>query len=364
MELMLALLVLYGLQCMIRLPRGDLLFVRPLLAWRITAGPGWRLLHPIPSGPCSLASRLILTEDDAGLRGREASNRFGLAPLRQSLPRFDRDDSSADVEAKGKTVRVAGTTFLRAPTRHAAEAAADLLGDLQGTRPSDARRRIARELRESLSVAAYREEAELLRRATRLLAWASDLYLLLLFVALPILIWREHPERALFIALPVLLAVHLLTLIALILAHRRLFPGRRAELVEQIVSCAIYPPGLLRALQDMKHQRLGRFHPAAVAAVQLPKEELTSFLRSELGRVELAAAGDRDDPEALGLGSLERDALHELIEACGESRETLRAPPAHEDPFALTYCPICLADYRVAEGSCVDCEVGLLPYGS
>ena len=52
MELVLALLLLYGLQCMVRLPRGGLLFVRPLFNWSITAGPGWRLLHLIPSGAC------------------------------------------------------------------------------------------------------------------------------------------------------------------------------------------------------------------------------------------------------------------------------------------------------------------------
>ena len=48
MELVLALLLLYGLQCMIRLPRGDLLFVRTLSNWYVMTGPGWRPLHPIP----------------------------------------------------------------------------------------------------------------------------------------------------------------------------------------------------------------------------------------------------------------------------------------------------------------------------
>jgi hypothetical protein len=362
MELVLALLLLYGLQCMIRLPRGGLLFIRPLFNWRITAGPGWRLLHPIPSGACFLASRFILTEDEAGLCGRETPTRFGFAPLQQSLPRFD-VNVSVEVEARGKTVRVGGTTFQRTQTKHAAEAAAELLRGLRGLPLDDTRERIARELSESLSLVNYRKESERLRNATSLLAWASDLYALLLFVGLPILIWLEHAERALFMVLPVMVLVHLMTLIVLVFAHRRLFPGRRGELLEHLVSCAIYPPGLLCALKDMQRQILDRFHPATVAVMLLPKEELERFLRSELGRLELAMSRDRGNPESVGLATLERNALVELITTCGEFREALLAPRAGEDPLALTYCPVCLADYRVAEGTCGDCGAVLVLYG-
>jgi hypothetical protein len=362
MELVLALLLLYGLQCMIRLPRGDLLFVRTLSNWYVTTGPGWRPLHPIPSGACFLASRFILTENEAGLCGRETPTRFGFAPLRQSLPRFD-INISAEVVAQGKTVRVGGTIFQRAQTKQAAEATAELLRDLQGLPLADVRKRIARELSESLSLVNYRKESERLRNATSLLAWASDLYVLLLFVGLPILIWFEHAEPALFIALPVMISIHLMTLSVMVVAHRKLFLGRRGELLEQLVSCAIYPPGLLCALKNMQHQILDRFHPATVAAMLLPKKELESFLRSEFGRIELAMSMVRGNPGSVGLAALERDALIELINACGEAREVLLAPHVGEDPLALTYCPVCLADYRVAEGTCGDCGVALVRYG-
>jgi hypothetical protein len=268
------------------------------------------------------------------------------------------------VEARGKTVRVGGTPFLRARTKPGAEAAAELLRDLRGISPGDAHERISREIGESLSLSSYLGESERLRRATRLLAWSSDLYALLLFVGLPVLIWSAHSERALLLAFPVLLAAHLFTLVSLIVTHRSLFPGLTAVLFEQVASCAIYPPGLLRALQDMKHQVLGRFHPAVVAAARLPEEDRKRFLRSELGRVDLGASRQRGGRESFGLATLEREALEDLIEASGESRETLLAPPAHDDPHALTYCPICLDDYRVAQGTCVDCGVTLVRYGA
>jgi len=71
----------------------------------------------------------------------------------------------------------------------------------------------------------------------------------------------------------------------------------------------------------------------------------------------------RDQLDLLGLAALERDALNDLLQACGESRKALLAPPAHLDPVARTYCPICLGDYRIAEGTCVDCRVALVRYG-
>jgi hypothetical protein len=250
--------------------------------------------------------------------------------------------------------------LLRAATPRAAESAADLLRALQGSSTDAIRRRIADEMTSSLSFDAYRERSERVRGATRFLAGASDVYAALLFLGLPVLIWFQHSERALWIAGPVLLALHLVTLVALIVARRRLFPGLRGELIEQVIACAIYPPALLHGLQDLAHQLLDGFHPALVAAVHLPKRERNRFLRGELGRVDLAAR--LAPPHAIGLAELEREALEALLEECDSSRESLLAPPLREDPLALAYCPICGVEYRIAQGSCGDCGVELTRY--
>ena len=70
MELLIVLGLLYALQCATWLTRGAELFVQPLRAWLVSRGPGWRLLHPLPSGRAALALRFPLVEQDGRLHGR------------------------------------------------------------------------------------------------------------------------------------------------------------------------------------------------------------------------------------------------------------------------------------------------------
>jgi hypothetical protein len=68
-ELLLTALFLYGVQCLARLSAGAVLFVRAGGRIVVAEGPGWRLLHPLPSGGCWVAARTSLRED--GGRARE-----------------------------------------------------------------------------------------------------------------------------------------------------------------------------------------------------------------------------------------------------------------------------------------------------
>ena len=69
MELLLTALLLYGVQCLARLPAGGVLFVRAGGRIIVAERPGWRLLHPLPSGRCWIATRTSLRAD--GGRDRE-----------------------------------------------------------------------------------------------------------------------------------------------------------------------------------------------------------------------------------------------------------------------------------------------------
>ena len=72
MELVLVLFLLYGVQCVGWLPRGAVLFQRPLRTWRDASGPGWCLRHPLPGRPSVVGSRLPVVEED----GRPVSLSF------------------------------------------------------------------------------------------------------------------------------------------------------------------------------------------------------------------------------------------------------------------------------------------------
>jgi len=277
-ELLLTALLLYGVQCLARLPVRGVLFVRAGGRIIVAEGPGWHLLHPLPSGRCWLAARTSLRED--GGRARE---------------RFESEAARAS-------------------------------------------------------------------RATRALAAVSNAYLALLFAALPGLMGWLGPEPALYRLLPVIGVAHLSTLGLAFRAHRRLLPGRSADLAERLLVAALYPPAALRFLQELRRAVLGGFHPGVVALAVLPEAERRVFLRAEWARLERS---DDEQPGACGeprVAEQERAALLGLAAAAGISRQTLLAPRPREDPAAASYCPLCLCDYRAGPDGCSDCRVALVGY--
>ena len=278
MELLLTALFLYGVQCLARLPAGAALFVRAGRRIIVAEGPGWRLLHPLPSGGCWVTARTSLQEDE----GR-AQERF-----------------------ESEAARVSG--------------------------------------------------------ATRALAGVSNAYLALLFTVLPGLMGWLGAEPALYRLLPAIGVAHLATLGLALRSHRRLLPGRSADLAERLLVAALYPPAALRFLQELRRAVLGGFHPAVVALAVLPEAERPVFLRAEWVRLERSAdeqPGPCGEPR---VAEQERAALVGLAAAAGISRQTLLAPRPREDPAAASYCPLCLCDYRAGPDCCSDCRVSLVGY--
>jgi hypothetical protein len=360
MELVIVLLVLYGAQCLALLPYGGVLFVRPLGRWFVSQGPGWRLLHPIPSVSALIASRFPLVEAGHRLESRGVATWISSLDWRARTPQLELG-AIERVEARGAIVRVNGRAFARGVCRVHAEWLARLVRDLAEMPPDDARARIEAELDESLCLDRYAAESDRVKRATGWLAWTSNLYFAWVFVALPMLTWWLGAEAALTLVLPVMLLLHLVTLLLFASAHRKLVPEEDGALVEALIAALFYPPLLLRGLHELRTAALARFHPAVVAATVLPKDEHRSFLRVEL--LHSAApteAASRDG--GLDLAELERDALLHLADELGESEGALFDPPSRRDPLAQSYCPACLTEYRCNEGECADCRVDLARY--
>jgi hypothetical protein len=135
-------------------------------------------------------------------------------------------------------------------------------------------------------------------------------------------------------------------------AHRRLLPGAGGARFEALFTAALYPPLLLRAAQDLRSQLLAGFHPAALAAVALPRQQAFDVLRGELAR----CASDGG-----ALAEHERTGLLAILEALGGSLAALLAPPVPADPLARSYCPTCRMEYRLEAGACSDCGAALAP---
>ena len=345
-ELLLTLLVLYGLQCLVLLPRGATLFLRPAEVWRASDGPGWRLLHPWPSAAGWLASRPALVAEggaNGGLRTRGPTPWLGAGYAEDRGVRLE-PGGGQSVEARGSRVLIDGQPALSAASRlHAAESAERLRA--LAAEGADAEALLDRWLEDSFAAAELARTREAAAAATRWLGILSDVALLGLGVLLPGLAFWLGGERALLFFGPSYLVLHVALLALLGRAHRRLRPGR-GDLFEVLFSAALYPPLLLRSAAELRRQALGGFHPAAVAAEILPRSAALDFLRAELAR----ARGER-----------ERGAILGVVARLGSSEEALFAPPAPSDPFARSYCPTCRIEYRLDAGVCIDCDVALRP---
>jgi hypothetical protein len=217
-ELLLTLLGLYALQCVLLLPRGAVLFVRPLRDWRRCEGPGWCLTHPLPSTPTWIGLRPPLVEDESGLRSRGVTPWLG-ASVAPSPGRRLEPGRGQDVEVRGVVLRVDGRAFFRCVSKQHAASLGELIDDL-AREGQAAWPRLEHELAKCCSVERVRAGHLKLEEATRWLRPLSDASFFALFVVLPGLIWWVHLERALLFFLPAYGVLHAATVSALVLAHR------------------------------------------------------------------------------------------------------------------------------------------------
>ena len=137
-------------------------------------------------------------------------------------------------------------------------------------------------------------------------------------------------------------------------------PREGGALAVALVEVTLYPPSLLRGAQKLATEALGRRHPAVVALGLLPEAPGREVLRRAWLRLDEGDASGR----AADLVAAERHALDALAREAGLSPEGLRAPPPRRDTQALAYCPVCLVEYRRAEGDCSDCGRALAGYPS
>ncbi len=360
MEFVATLLLLYLMQCAAYLPREALLFSRSLRDWRIRTATGWRLLHVRPSANWLYATRFALRMRDGKLYARSPASRFGWrAPgARGAVVEFGGTEA---LDLRGRLVRVDGRPFCRALSKRGARRMLHWLRQLEEGGEDLVRTHVEAALAASLSLAAFREQFETFKSSTRALGWLCDSYFCFLFVGVPGLILLAHEERGLLIAFTTIALLHVVTLVALALAHRRLYPEDPGELFELVLSAAFYPPILLRARGEFATDLLAAFHPVVAAAALLPDGPRRRFFRAQLLRLEREVAAT---PEPDAMPELERRAVLDLLEACGVTRDDLMQPPPRDDAQALAFCPICAVDYVRTEGQCGDCGVELIAYTS
>jgi len=352
-DFVVALLLLYGAQCVVFLPAGTVLFTRVFRSAVASPGPGWRLLHLRPSARALVGTRHPLTLRAGELHVRAFAHGLQGAALG---PCFDPDAAEA-MEARGRWVWSGKQRCARGVTKLHALALASYLEGLRGLSATELQRRVESQIDAAVDLPSLRAAMTRVGDKTRWFGRLLDLYALLTLTLIPALVALYGGEPVLWRAIPVFAVLHLVTLACFARVHRLLLPGRGGELVESLFAASLFPPLLLRAAHEFAFESALRFHPAAVACALLPEEAARSVLRRELLRSRAEAQA-----EGAWLAGHEAAALEGLVPATGASLDTLFAAPCRQDPFATGYCPSCQIEYRRAAGDCLDCEVALVAF--
>jgi len=157
-------------------------------------------------------------------------------------------------------------------------------------------------------------------------------------------------------------AAFLRTTCVLLFVFCALYSGQKEGRWQQVMVLALSPFSAIRANDVLLRDLFCAFHPLAVAWVLLSKEDV----RVQAERT-LRQSLFRTDKDAASSDAAMRRALESFLAKNGMPQEELLRPPLRESGNCRTYCPLCLAQFVLAEGECPDCgEVQLktFPLGS
>jgi hypothetical protein len=365
-----ALAVIYVLECLVWVQRGSVLLLR---WWGKTSAihhPGTLLgnargalflANPFPPFGTAFLGRPILVSlsVEGALSWTAACLNPGWRPAQAG--RYVRFDEMRSVEVEGKSVRVDGHIFIRAPSPYVARTIAGNLRRLQKA-PGASRRAIIQSIiSEALDRKSVNNRMAALAGQSR---WLRSLGIGLfwyLFGAAPLLVWHFGLGPVVWPIAGGLLAQTVAIAILFHRAHKTLYPAAGEERFTPFLTMLLAPPAAIRAVDVLRRPLLEDFHPLAAAAVLASRDHFKAFARHVLLDLRhpilpacpsnnlQAVATEREFRETLCL------AAEEFVQSAGCSVKELLQPPQRTDPTHASYCPRCGAQFVVREGVCADC---------
>jgi hypothetical protein len=347
------LFLVYVLQCIVAVPSATTVFLLDsslrgrLLrnSWLLgSARYRWFLLNPF-----STVSSAILVDP---LPFSFISDSFGairavefVHTSSQGSVQFEFDAAPPqECSASLKQIVVGDNNVALLQSEQTAERLAALITNLQSQPSAKRPAFIQRELRKMFSLETIRQRMELFSRATLILGSACFSLLLFLFILAPAAIYRLGLARIWPSLLAILVLFAFFILWAFRRAQRRLFPEKKKFGMQHLLTIAVSPFAAIRAVDALAANLLEEFHPLALACVLLSEEKFRMFAERELRRTRFVTHDV----------VLER-AILDFLSSQKIDSQSLLQPPASTDPRTRTYCPACLTQYVLEEGTCQDC---------
>ncbi len=254
------------------------------------------------------------------------------------------------IHSKGKEVLSAGHVLFIAHSEVYAGFVAGVLDRVRKKSPQERDRAFEREFEKMFDTKKVAERLEEYKSHAAFLRTTCVLLFAFLFLIAPLLIRLRGLERI----WPVLLAYLIWSLAwvgwSFLRAHRALYPEQKEGRWQQVMVLALSPFSAIRANDVLLRDLFCAFHPVAVASVLLSKEDARAQAERNLRQSLFRADWDTASSDAAI-----RRALESFLAKNGIPREELLRPPRRESQNCRTYCPLCLAQFVLAEGECPDC---------
>ena len=367
--LLLVILAIYLLQCVSLTPWDATVFRRSFRGrWKRHASGfllkahsrSLRLVNPafpghglvvVPSLPFAVSPQGIAVGGTASERG-----------ARSEFLSFETAQSFAWRE---EWVRANGRGLFRAASQEQADRLAGWLEQLRRApiqeRPGLIDAEISRRLRTrpmKHRLLVYEKESVALRIFCAIL-------LLALFLVIPVVVSAAGLRRT-WPALVVFLLASLLAISTeFASAHRRLYPGDRDGRWTALLTLALSPPAAVRANDLLLKNLMVNFDPLAVSRVLCQEQEFDRCCRAAARALHFPLPFEVEAGESAG--DLTRAWFHQRLASLqqafmeGQVRnpDALLQAPAPESPQSHSYCPRCLTQFVVKEGTCSDCAIPL-----
>lgn len=346
------LLVVYVLQCIAAAPPDTVVFLLDhrmhgrLLRHFWPVSPSHRLFLLNPFFPrrsavyvCGFPFSFL-----AGPTGEVCGVNFLTPSSAASFPTGLAFDPPRPVTSRSKQLLVTGSPVAVLRSECSAARLAIFLKKLQSAPPPKRNTVLDRELRRMFALDPLRQRLQLLVQCTVLLNSVCLSLFLFLFLVAPTAIYAFGLHRLWPGLLLTLVLFSFFILWAFRRARHRLYPKAKHEGIQDFLTIALSPFAAIRAIDHLVADLLEDFHPVAVAFAVLSEKDFLKFAERELRKTRFVTHDS----------FLEKSITTFLLAQKFDPQSLLR-PPLGDDVHSRTYCPACLTQYVIQEGTCWDC---------
>lgn len=281
------------------------------------------------------------------VRGSQAGEPLSLEALPSasgSLHEFSLADTH-EIESDLKAVFVDDEEFVSLSSDTAARETAGFLNELLRTPAPKRIAALEKYFRRQFNLRLLDERLEKYSKSAAYLQSVCLSLFFLIFLLAPAAVFWLGVSRTWFALLLYLILSCGAIVWLFVRAYRRIYPQKKGWPLQQMTTIGLSPFAAIRANDLLVAELVVGFHPVAVGRRLLPDEEFRLLASRELRKARFL---HRDD-FALRF-------LNDFLTQNGLNPESLLIPPRKEDYASQAYCPVCLTQYVVANGTCKDCH--------